>query len=433
MSEIAEIKARQILDSRGNPTISVEVSLESGVSGISCVPSGASTGEYEAYEKRDNDNSLYFGKSVHSAVENVNDIIAKSLSGIDSYNQRLIDDIMMNLDGTPNKSNLGANAILGVSLAAAIASARELETPLYKYIGGINAHILPVPMMNIINGGKHANNLLDFQEFMIVPAGAKYFDEALRMGAEVYQKLKKILDERKMSTSVGDEGGFAPELQNNAEAILLILEAIEKAHYTPGKDIFIALDPAASEFYSNGKYILKEAGRETVLDSDEMVDMYAGFVEKFPIISIEDGFAQDDFNGFSMLMKELGDKIQIVGDDLTVTNILRITKAIDAHAINSVLIKLNQIGTLSQTMDAIQLTQKNNMTALISHRSGETEDTTIADLAVAVNSGLIKTGAPARTERVCKYNRLLQIEEELGSNSKFLGLKAFKGIGSKIS
>ncbi|MHB1646746.1 MAG: phosphopyruvate hydratase [bacterium] len=433
MSEIAEIKARQILDSRGNPTISVEVSLESGVSGISCVPSGASTGEYEAYEKRDNDNSLYFGKSVHSAVENVNDIIAKSLSGIDSYNQRLIDDIMMNLDGTPNKSNLGANAILGVSLAAAIASARELETPLYKYIGGINAHILPVPMMNIINGGKHANNLLDFQEFMIVPAGAKYFDEALRMGAEVYQKLKKILDERKMSTSVGDEGGFAPELQNNAEAILLILEAIEKAHYTPGKDIFIALDPAASEFYSNGKYILKEAGRETVLDSDEMVDMYAGFVEKFPIISIEDGLAQDDFNGFSMLMKELGDKIQIVGDDLTVTNILRITKAIDAHAINSVLIKLNQIGTLSQTMDAIQLTQKNNMTALISHRSGETEDTTIADLAVAVNSGLIKTGAPARTERVCKYNRLLQIEEELGSNSKFLGLKAFKGIGSKIS
>ncbi|MCL5673233.1 MAG: phosphopyruvate hydratase [Deltaproteobacteria bacterium] len=433
MSEIAEIKARQILDSRGNPTVSVEVSLESGVSGISCVPSGASTGEYEAYEKRDNDNSLYFGKSVHSAVENVNDIIAKSLSGIDSYNQRLIDDIMINLDGTPNKSNLGANAILGVSLAAAIASARELETPLYKYIGGINAHILPVPMMNIINGGKHANNLLDFQEFMIVPAGAKYFDEALRMGAEVYQKLKKILDERKMSTSVGDEGGFAPELQNNAEAILLILEAIEKAHYTPGKDIFIALDPAASEFYSNGKYILKEAGRETVLDSDEMVDMYAGFVEKFPIISIEDGFAQDDFNGFSMLMKELGDKIQIVGDDLTVTNILRITKAIDAHAINSVLIKLNQIGTLSQTMDAIQLTQKNNMTALISHRSGETEDTTIADLAVAVNSGLIKTGAPARTERVCKYNRLLQIEEELGSNSKFLGLKAFKGIGSKIS
>ncbi len=433
MSEIAEIKARQILDSRGNPTVSVEVSLESGVSGISCVPSGASTGEYEAYEKRDNDNSLYFGKSVHSAVENVNDIIAKSLSGIDSYNQRLIDDIMINLDGTPNKSNLGANAILGVSLAAAIASARELETPLYKYIGGINAHILPVPMMNIINGGKHATNLLDFQEFMIVPAGAKYFDEALRMGAEVYQKLKKILDERKMSTSVGDEGGFAPELQNNAEAILLILEAIEKAHYTPGKDIFIALDPAASEFYSNGKYILKEAGRETVLDSDEMVDMYAGFVEKFPIISIEDGFAQDDFNGFSMLMKELGDKIQIVGDDLTVTNILRITKAIDAHAINSVLIKLNQIGTLSQTMDAIQLTQKNNMTALISHRSGETEDTTIADLAVAVNSGLIKTGAPARTERVCKYNRLLQIEEELGSNSKFLGLKAFKGIGSKIS
>lgn len=433
MSEIAEIKARQILDSRGNPTISVEVSLESGVSGISRVPSGASTGEYEAYEKRDNDNSLYFGKSVHSAVENVNDIISKSLSGIDSYNQRLIDDIMMNLDGTPNKSNLGANAILGVSLAAAIASAQELETPLYKYIGGVNAHILPVPMMNIINGGKHANNLLDFQEFMIVPAGAKYFDEALRMGAEVYQKLKKILDERKMSTSVGDEGGFAPELQNNAEAILLILEAIEKAHYTPGKDIFIALDPAASEFYSNGKYILKEAGRETVLDSAEMVDMYAGFVEKFPIISIEDGFAQDDFNGFSMLMKELGDKIQIVGDDLTVTNILRITKAIDAHAINSVLIKLNQIGTLSQTMDAIQLTQKNNMTALISHRSGETEDTTIADLAVAVNSGLIKTGAPARTERVCKYNRLLQIEEELGSNSKFLGLKAFKGIGSKIS
>ncbi|MHB1680328.1 MAG: phosphopyruvate hydratase [bacterium] len=433
MSEIAEIKARQILDSRGNPTISVKVSLESGVSGISCVPSGASTGEYEAYEKRDNDNSLYFGKSVHSAVENVNDIIAKSLSGIDSYNQRLVDDIMINLDGTPNKSNLGANAILGVSLAAAIASAQELEVPLYKYIGGINAHILPVPMMNVINGGKHANNLLDFQEFMIVPAGAKYFDEALRMGAEVYQKLKKVLDGRKMPTSVGDEGGFAPELQNNAEAILLILEAIEKAHYTPGKDIFIALDPAASEFYSNGKYTLKEAGRETILDSAEMVDMYAGFVEKFPIISIEDGLAQDDFNGFSMLMKELGDKIQIVGDDLTVTNISRITKAIDAHSINSVLIKLNQIGTLSQTMDAIQLTQKSNMTALISHRSGETEDTTIADLAVAVNSGLIKTGAPARTERVCKYNRLLQIEEELGSNSTFLGLKAFKGIGSKIS
>jgi len=433
MSEIVEVKARQILDSRGNPTISVKLTLESGVSGAASVPSGASTGEYEAYEKRDNDNSNYSGKSVHHAIENINDIISKSLVGIDSYNQRLIDDIMINLDGTQNKSNLGANAILGVSLAAAIASAQELEIPLYKYIGGVNAHVLPVPMMNIINGGKHANNMLDFQEFMIVPAGARYFDEALRMGAEVYQKLKKILDDKKMSTSVGDEGGFTPHLQNNAEAILIILEAIEKAHYQPGKDIFIAIDPAANEFYSNGKYILKEAGKETVLDSEEMVDMYVGYVEKFPIISIEDGLAQDDFNGFSHLMKELGDKIQIVGDDLTVTNPVRITKAMDAHAINSVLIKLNQIGTLSQTLDAIQLTQKNNMTAVISHRSGETEDTIIADLAVAVNSGLIKTGAPARSERVSKYNRLLQIEEELSPNSSFLGIKSFKGIGAKIS
>ncbi len=433
MSEIVEVRGRQILDSRGNPTISVRVTLESGVYGIASVPSGASTSEYEAYEKRDKDSSNYFGKSVSSAIENINDIIAKSLTGIESYSQRLIDDIMLNLDGTPNKSNLGANAILGVSLAVAVSSAQELGISLYRYIGGVNAHILPTPMMNVINGGKHANNILDFQEFMIVPAGAKSFEEALRMGAEVYQKLKKVIDDRKMPTSVGDEGGFAPHLQNNAEAILLILEAIEKAHYQPGKDIFIALDPAANEFYANGKYTLKEAGKETVLDSEEMVAMYVRYIEKFPIISVEDGFAQDDFNGFSLLMKELGDKVQIVGDDLTVTNQMRITKAIDAHAINSVLIKLNQIGSLSQTLDAVQLTQKNNMTALISHRSGETEDTFIADLAVAVNSGLIKTGAPARSERVAKYNRLLQIEEELGPNSSFLGIKAFKGIGSRIS
>ena len=433
MSEIVDVKARQILDSRGNPTISVKVSLESGMSGTACVPSGASTGEYEAYEQRDNDDALYGGKSVHSAVEGVNDIIAKSLNGIDSYSQRLIDDIMMNLDGTRNKSNLGANAILAVSLAAAVASANELEIPLYRYLGGANSHVMPVPMMNILNGGKHANNLLDFQEFMIVPAGAKSFDEALRMGTEVYQKLKKVLDEKNMPTAVGDEGGFAPNLRNNMEAIILIMEAIEKARYQPGKDIFIALDPAASEFYENGKYVLREAGKKTVLEADEMVAMYAGYVEKFPIISIEDGMAQDDFNGFSLLLKEIGDKVQIVGDDLTVTNPSRIMKAIDSRSINSVLIKLNQIGSLSQTLDAIELTQKSNMSAVISHRSGETEDTFIADLSVAVNSGLIKTGAPARSERVAKYNRLLQIEEELGSNSSYIGLRAFKGAGSRLS
>ena len=433
MSEIVDVKGRQILDSRGNPTISVKVSLESGMSGFACVPSGASTGEYEAYEKRDNDSAIYGGKSVHSAIEGINDIIAKSLNGIDSYSQRLIDDIMMNLDGTQNKSNLGANAILAVSLAAAVASANELEIPLYRYLGGLNTHVLPVPMMNILNGGKHANNMLYFQEFMIVPAGAKSFEEALRMGAEVYQRLKKVLDDKNMSTAVGDEGGFAPQLQNNMEAIILIMEAIEKARYQPGKDIFIALDPAASEFYAGGKYTLKEAGKKTVLEADEMVAMYAGYVEKFPIISIEDGMAQDDFNGFSLLLKELGDKVQIVGDDLTVTNPNRIIRAVDSHSINSVLIKLNQIGSLSQTLDAIELTQKNNMSAVISHRSGETEDTFISDLSVAVNSGLIKTGAPARSERVAKYNRLLQIEEELGSNSVYKGLKAFKGAGNRLS
>ena len=310
MSEIVDVKGRQILDSRGNPTISVKVSLESGMSGSACVPSGASTGEYEAYEKRDNDSSVYGGKSVHSAIEGINDIIAKSLNGIDSYSQRLIDDIMMNLDGTQNKSNLGANAILAVSLAAAVASANELEIPLYRYLGGINTHVMPVPMMNILNGGKHANNMLDFQEFMIVPAGAKSFEEALRMGAEVYQKLKKVLDEKNMPTAVGDEGGFAPQLQNNMEAIILIMEAIEKARYQPGKDIFIALDPAASEFYANGKYTLKEAGKKTVLEADEMVAMYAGYVEKFPIISIEDGMAQDDFNGFLFCLKNSGTKFK---------------------------------------------------------------------------------------------------------------------------
>lgn len=432
MSEIIEIRGRQILDSRGNPTISVKVSLESGISGSAAVPSGASTGEYEAYEKRDG-GSAYGGKSVHSAIEGINDIISKSLNGIDSYSQRLIDDIMMNLDGTQNKSNLGSNAILAVSLAAAVASANELEIPLYRYLGGVNAHVLPVPMMNILNGGQHANNMLDFQEFMIVPAGAKSFDEALRMGAEVYQELKKLLNEKNMPTAVGDEGGFAPHLKNNMEAIVLIVEAIERARYQPGKDIFIALDPAASEFYSDGKYILKEAGKQTVLGIDEMVEMYAGYVDRFPIISIEDGMAQDDFDGFSLLLKELGSKIQIIGDDLTVTNRSRIMKAVDSRSINSVLIKLNQIGSLSQTLDAIELTQRNDMSAVISHRSGETEDTFIADLSVAVNSGLIKTGAPARSERVAKYNRLLQIEEELGSNSVYKGLKAFKGAGSRLS
>jgi enolase len=340
---------------------------------------------------------------------------------------------MMNLDGTQNKSNLGSNAILAVSLAAAVASANELEIPLYRYLGGANAHVLPVPMMNILNGGQHANNMLDFQEFMIVPAGAKSFYEALRMGAEVYQELKKLLNEKNMPTAVGDEGGFAPHLQNNMEAIILIVEAIERARYQPGKDIFIALDPAASEFYFDGKYILKEAGKQTVLGIDEMVEMYAGYVDKFPIISIEDGMAQDDFAGFSLLLKELGGKIQIIGDDLTVTNRSRIMKAVDSRSINSVLIKLNQIGSLSQTLDAIELTQRNDMSAVISHRSGETEDTFIADLSVAVNSGLIKTGAPARSERVAKYNRLLQIEEELGSNSAYKGLKAFKGVGSRLS
>jgi len=424
---ILDITGREILDSRGNPTLEVEVILEDGAWGRAAVPSGASTGSREALELRDEDKGRYGGKGVLKAVDNVNEVIAPELIGWDVTDQKGIDNYMIALDGTPTKSKLGANAILGVSLAVAKAAANYVEMPLYRYIGGTYAHVLPVPMMNILNGGKHAVDGPDFQEFMAMPVGAPTFAEALRWGAETYHSLRSVLKKRGYGVGIGDEGGFAPSLKTNEEAIEVILEAIQKAGYVPGKDIWIAMDPAASEIYEDGKYNLKKEGR--VLTSEQMVDFFATWVEKYPIISIEDGLAEDDWEGFKLMVARLGDRLQIVGDDLLVTNTEYITRAIKEKAANSVLIKLNQIGSLTETIAAIQMAQRHGWTAVTSHRSGETEDATIADLAVALNTGQIKTGAPCRSDRVAKYNQLLRIEEELGEEAAYAGMAAFTNLG----
>ncbi|MCS6874984.1 MAG: phosphopyruvate hydratase [Acidobacteriota bacterium] len=427
MSIIEKVLGREILDSRGNPTVEAEVILEDGTTGRAAVPSGASTGENEAVELRDTDNSRYLGKGVRKAVENINEKIAYELEGVDAFEQVLIDKILVELDGTENKSNLGANAILAVSLAVARAAANFLQIPLYRYIGGVNARALPVPMMNIINGGAHADNNVDFQEFMIVPIGAESFSEALRMGAEIFHNLKKVLSSKGYSTAVGDEGGFAPNLKSNEEAIETILEAIEKAGYQTGENVMIALDPATSEFYSDGIYTFKKSdGRR--LSSDEMIRYWEDWCQKYPIVSIEDGLAESDWEGWKNLTKALGKKIQLVGDDLFVTNTKFLQKGITEGCANSILIKVNQIGTLTETLQAIELAKTHNMTAIISHRSGETEDVFIADLAVATNSGQIKTGSLSRSDRIAKYNQLLRIEEELDTASIYLGRRAFYQI-----
>jgi enolase len=420
------ITAREIIDSRGNPTIEVEVILAGGAEGRAAVPSGASTGMHEALELRDNDPHRFKGKGVLDAVANVNDEIAFELEGLEALDQIGVDRAMLDLDGTPNKSNLGANAILGVSLAVAKAAATALGLPLYTYLGGPYAHVLPVPMMNILNGGAHASDSTDLQEFMVMPAGAPSFSEALRWGSEIYQALKGVLKGKGYNTNVGDEGGFAPTLGSNAEAVELVLEAVQGAGYEPGEDVFIALDPAASEFYVDGKYELRREGR--TLTGAEMVDFYAEWVEKYPIISIEDGLAEDDWDTWQLMYGRLGDRVQLVGDDLLVTNVERLNRAIELDAANSILVKLNQIGTLTETLSAIERAQKSGWTAVVSHRSGETEDTTISHLAVATNAGQIKTGAPARSDRVAKYNELLRIEEHLGESAAYRGLDAFYNL-----
>ena len=423
---IEDITAREILDSRGNPTIEVEVYLIDGVVGRAMVPSGASTGAHECLELRDDDPQRYGGKGVLKAVENVNDEIAGHLVGWSVFDQQGIDHFLIELDDTPNKSRLGANAILGVSLAVARAAAGALDLPLYRYLGGVAGRILPVPMMNILNGGRHAEDSTDLQEFMVMPSGAPSFQEALRWGAEVYHSLRNVLKAEGYATNVGDEGGFAPSLGSNEEAIEVILAAIEKAGYKPGEDIYIALDPAASEFYEDGLYHLRKEGRK--LSGAEMVDFYLDWVGKYPIISIEDGLAEDDWQAWKLLTESVGDRVQIVGDDLFATNVERLRRGIEERAANSILIKLNQIGTLSETIAAVEMARRAGWTTVISHRSGETEDTTIADLAVALNAGQIKTGAPCRSERVAKYNQLLRIEEELGDTALYPGLEAFYNI-----
>ena len=412
MLAIENISAREILDSRGNPTVECDVMLEDGSLGTAAVPSGASTGEHEALELRDGDKSRYGGKGVTKAVLNVEEVIAPELIGMDGLDQVLIDQTMIDLDGTPNKSKLGANAILGVSLATARAASNALLVSLFRYLGGAYARLMPMPMMNILNGGSHSANNVDLQEFMIVPMGAHTYKEALRMGAEVFHSLKKVLDGRGLSTGVGDEGGFAPDLPNNDEAVKVILEAVEKAGYAPGEDVGIALDPASSEFYKDGKYVFHWSDGSQ-RDSAQMVDFYEEWIEKYPIVSIEDGLAEDDWEGWQLMTERLGDKIQLVGDDLFVTNTERLARGIEMGAANSVLIKLNQIGTVTETMACIDLARRNGFTQVVSHRSGETEDTFIADLAVASGCGQIKTGSVSRSERICKYNRLLRIEEEL--------------------
>ena len=423
---ITNVQARQILDSRGNPTVEVDVYLEDGTLGRASVPSGASTGANEAVELRDGDKKVYGGKGVLKAVENVNDTIAPELIDLDATEQVAIDELMIALDGTDTKAKLGANAILGVSLAVAKAAARGLGLPLYRYIGGTSARQLPVPMMNIMNGGKHADSNVDMQEFMAMPVGAKSFAEALQMGTDVYHALKGVLKARGLATAVGDEGGFAPNLPSNEEAIKVILEAIDKAGYKSGEQIMIAMDPAASEFYDNGSYVLKGEGR--TLSGDQMVDYYADLVEKYPIISIEDGLAEDDWATWRKLTERIGHKVQLVGDDLFVTNTKFLQKGIDSQTANSILVKVNQIGTLTETLAAIELAKEAGYTAVVSHRSGETEDATIADIVVATNAGQIKTGAPARTDRVAKYNQLLRIEESLGDTATFKGLQSFYNL-----
>ncbi|HBY94028.1 MAG TPA: phosphopyruvate hydratase [Chloroflexi bacterium] len=420
---IKDVLARQILDSRGNPTIEVEVVLSDGSEGRAAVPSGASTGAHEAWELRDGETDVYGGKGVLQAVNNVEQTIAEELIGWDATDQMGIDRMMIDLDATPNKKNLGANAILGVSLAVAKAAAASLGLPLYRYLGGVSAHVLPVPMMNILNGGKHAANSTDFQEFMILPVGAPTFSDALRWGVDTYHTLNKVLSRRGYSTNVGDEGGFAPSLGSNAEAFEVIIEAIEQAGYTPGEDLYLGLDAAATELYHDGKYSLPKENRS--LTSEEMVEFYADWVSRYPIISIEDGLAEDDWSGWELLTERLGNRVQLVGDDLLVTNVARLEEAIEREAANSILIKLNQIGTLTETIAAVEMAQRAGWTAIISHRSGETADTTIADLAVALGAGQIKTGAPARTDRVAKYNQLLRIEESLADAAWYPGAAAF--------
>ena len=423
---ISNVQARQILDSRGNPTVEVDVYLEDGSFGRASVPSGASTGANEAVELRDDDKKVYLGKGVLKAVDNVNEKIAPELIDLSATDQVGIDQLMIELDGTENKGKLGANAILGVSLAVAKAAAASLGLPLYRYIGGTSGHQLPVPMMNIMNGGKHADSNVDMQEFMAMPVGASSFSEALQMGVEVYHALKSVLKAKGLSTAVGDEGGFAPNLPSNEEAIKVIIEAIGKAGYKAGEQIYIAMDPAASEFYENGKYVLKGEGRS--LSGDEIVEYYANLVAKYPIISIEDGLAEDDWDTWHKLTERIGDKVQLVGDDLFVTNTKFLSRGINEGTANSILIKVNQIGTLTETLAAIELAKRAGYTAVVSHRSGETEDSTIADIVVATNSGQIKTGAPARTDRVAKYNQLLRIEESLGDSATFDGLASFYNI-----
>jgi enolase len=425
MTTIVDVYAREILDSRGNPTIEVDVELESGAVGRAAVPSGASTGEHEAVELRDGDPKRYGGKGVQKAVDNVNKKIAGEVTGFDALDQSGVDRLLCMLDGTPNKGNFGANAILGVSLAVAKSAANALGLPLYRYIGGTNARTLPVPMMNILNGGKHADNNVDLQEFMIVPVGAGTFADALRMGAEVFHSLKSVLGKKGYNTAVGDEGGFAPSLKSNDEAIDVILEAIEKARYKPGKDICLALDPASSEFFEKGKYVFRKSDKSTK-SPEKMVKFYENWVKQYPIISIEDGHAEDDWEGWEMMTEALGKKIQLVGDDLFVTNTQRLRRGIEGEIANSILIKLNQIGTLTETLDCIEMAKSAGYTSVISHRSGETEDTTIADVAVATNVGQIKSGSASRTDRVAKYNQLLRIEEELGTNAIFPGMRAFR-------
>lgn len=426
MSYISHIIGRQILDSRGNPTVEVDVITVNGVLGRAAVPSGASTGIHEAVELRDGDKSVYLGKGVLKAVENVNTVINDALNGMDIFNQKKIDSILLVLDGTENKSNLGANAILGVSLACAKAAAQEADLSLFQYVGGVGANTLPVPMMNILNGGSHADNLIDIQEFMVMPFGAKSFSEGLRWGTEIFHHLKSVLKSKKMSTNVGDEGGFAPNLGSNEEAIQVVLEAIEKAGFKPGEDVYIALDAAASEFYNGetNQYVFKSTGDK--MSPTEMVDYWKNWVNKYPIASIEDGLAEDDWSGWKLLTETVGDKVQLVGDDLFVTNTKRLQRGINEGIANSILVKLNQIGSLSETIDAVQLATKNSYTCVMSHRSGETEDSTIADLAVALNTGQIKTGSASRSDRMAKYNQLLRIEEELGSVAYFPQNKAFK-------
>jgi enolase len=432
MSLILDVHARQILDSRGNPTIEVDVITENGILGRAAVPSGASTGIHEAVELRDEDKAVYMGKGVLQAVKNVNEILAEELIGVDVFEQNAIDSLMIKLDGTENKGKIGANAILGVSLAVAKAAAQESRQPLYRYIGGVNANTLPIPMMNIVNGGSHSDAPIAFQEFMIMPAGASSFSEALRWGTEVFHNLKKILHDRGLSAAVGDEGGFAPTFEGTEDAVETILKAIEKAGYKPGKDIYLAFDCAASEFFKDGKYDYTkfEGAKGAIRSSAEQADYLASLAAKYPIISIEDGMAEDDWAGWKLLTEKIGDKVQLVGDDLFVTNVKRLQQGIDTNTANSILVKVNQIGSLTETINAVSLAQNNGYTSVMSHRSGETEDVTIADLAVALNCGQIKTGSASRSDRIAKYNQLLRIEEELGASARFIG-KDFKYLNKK--